>query len=180
MDNNMAAAGAGLKGGEGARAAAAGLVGGAGAVEDGAGLVGGAGAPGAGLVGGAGAVAAGAVAGAGGGAAPTATQMEAIYTKIDAMYEIQEYVEPCEVNFCIPSRNFHRESSASTTPWPNSSAPPPSAARIASPRPISGAFRDAIGNHGASGGRRGTASRCRRKSSAIHVHASMVVVYRLP
>ncbi|KAM0911405.1 hypothetical protein ACQ4PT_013485 [Festuca glaucescens] len=102
MDNNMAASAAGLEGGAGA--AAASLVGGAGAVADdgagaaGAALVGGAGAVAAGAGAGAGAGAVAAGAGAGGGATRTAAEMEAIYKEIDAMYEPQEYVEPCEYN----------------------------------------------------------------------------------
>ena len=51
---------------------------------------------------GAGAVADGAA--AGGGAARTAAETEAIYKEIDALYEANEYVEPCEVNLCLPSQ----------------------------------------------------------------------------
>ncbi|KAM0875404.1 hypothetical protein ACQ4PT_036801 [Festuca glaucescens] len=95
MDNYMAVAGAGLEGGAGAGAVAAGdgSVGGAGAVAAGAGSVSGAGAgaAGAGLVGSAGAVAA-----AGGDGAPTTAQMAAIYAEIDALYEPQQEVVPCE------------------------------------------------------------------------------------
>jgi hypothetical protein len=98
MDKNLAAAAAVLEGGAGEAAPS-------GAVMDG-----GEGAIGAALGGGAGAVAAGAGAGAvadgavaGGGAARTATETEAIYKEINDLYEANHYVEPCEVNLCLPS-----------------------------------------------------------------------------
>jgi hypothetical protein len=37
-------------------------------------------------------------------AARTAAEREAMYKEIDALYEVHEYVEPCEVNLGLPSQ----------------------------------------------------------------------------
>ncbi|KAK1668476.1 hypothetical protein QYE76_056635 [Lolium multiflorum] len=84
MDMNLAAAAAGLDGGEGAVAAAGAAAGAGAAAPAGAVVDGGAGPAGADLGGGADAVA--------------AAEREAAYKEIDALYEASQYVEPCEYN----------------------------------------------------------------------------------
>jgi hypothetical protein len=37
-------------------------------------------------------------------AARAAADREAAYKEIDAMYEASQYVQPCEVNLCLPSQ----------------------------------------------------------------------------
>ncbi|KAK1653782.1 hypothetical protein QYE76_071587 [Lolium multiflorum] len=88
MDMNLAAAAAGLEGGEGAGAVAA--------AGPAAGAVAGAAAP-AGAVADGGAGPAGADLG-GGADAVAAAEREAMLKEIDTLYEVSQYVEPCEYN----------------------------------------------------------------------------------
>jgi hypothetical protein len=37
-------------------------------------------------------------------AAVAAAEREAAYKEIDALYEVSQYVEPCEVKPCLPSQ----------------------------------------------------------------------------